>query len=61
MSHITLEQPARPALSGAGPGLTLWLRWAGANGLGEMLGLGLTMGIAALAWPSLEQGPGTPG
>lgn len=32
---------------------TLWLRWVGANGMGEMLGLGLTFIVGATAISSL--------
>jgi hypothetical protein len=33
---------------------TLYLRWVGANGIGEMLGLGLTLAIGAIVITSLS-------
>ncbi len=34
--------------------ITLWLRWVGANALGEMVGLGLTFLAAAIGFAKLE-------
>lgn len=36
---------------------TLWMRWVGANAIGEMLGLGGTFAVVALAFSSLENQP----
>lgn len=38
----------------------LWLRWVLANGLGELLGLGLTAGATVLAFSQLERWSGLP-
>ncbi len=36
----------------------LWLRWVGANAVGELLGLGATFAVIALAFSGLEGQPG---
>ena len=54
----------RPGTSARGlatPGVRLWWRWVAANGAGELLGLGATGAVMALAMSRLESVPGVAG
>ena len=39
----------------------IWIRWVGANALGEMVGLGLTFGVTGLTFSWLDSLPGAVG